>query len=64
MISTPTTAAPATRIGRTVRLKGHARSDSYGFVLGYCNVLATQRALATSYIDEMSRGAPSKPKPG
>lgn len=64
MISTPTTAAPAIRIGRTVRLQGNARPDSCGFVLGYCNVLATQRALATSYIDEMSRSAPSKPKPG
>jgi hypothetical protein len=58
------TAAAASRIGRRVRAQGQAGPDSWGLVAGYCRVLATQRAVATSSVRAMSPSAASKAKPG
>jgi predicted metal-binding membrane protein len=57
-------AAAAIRIGRKVRVHGQAGPESCGFVAGYCSVLATHCAVATSCVRAMSRSAASKPKPG
>ena len=52
-------AAVAIRIGRRVRAQGQDGPASRGSVVGYCMVLATQRAVATSRVRAMSRSAPS-----
>ena len=57
-------AAAASRIRRRVSVQVQAAPASRGSVLGYCRVLATQRAVATSSVRAMSPSAPSKAKPG
>jgi hypothetical protein len=64
---TPRTAAmvaAAIRTGHRVSVQGQAGPSSGGLVVGYCRVLATQRALATSRVRAMSPSAASKAKPG
>jgi hypothetical protein len=53
--ATATAETTAITIGRRVRAQGQAGPESCGFVSGYCNVLATQRAVATSRVCAMSR---------
>jgi hypothetical protein len=53
-------AAAAIRRGRRVRAQGHPGPESRGSVVGYCRVLVTQRAVATSRchaLDDRPRAA-------
>jgi len=58
------TAVAASSTGRKVRVHGQAGPESGGSVVGYCRVLATQRAVATSRVRAMSPSTALKAKPG